>query len=474
MLISTPRLRQLLGMLWLLDGLLQLQPQMFTMNMVNGTLLPNIQAQPSLIAANLTWMTHLVSQNLLVLNWLIALIQIGIGLCLLLNVRTRTVLLGSVLWSLLVWYGGEGMSLLLTGHASALTGAPGSVIFYALLALVLLPRHAVRKASGTEIPAHIAHAGNDEPVGVLSRASLRWVLAAFWLLAALLQGQSYWWQSGQISQVIDGLASPGTLSGAVLDPSLHWLAGITSSLEIPLNFVLIVVFLILAVGLVLFDTRTSLRIFLSLSMLTSLLLWWTTQAFGMVLTGMSTDPNSGPLLILLALACWPVRSYALADTAAVTTTRDSTSMVRWGIGVLAVIVLGVSSLTAYADAHHATTSSVSSAPPTPSITLVTGKTSDAQLAVTLAVSPNQVGQNSFTVHITEANGTPQTQDTVSLETMMLSMDMGTQVMPMQSDEMGNYKAVGTIGMSGTLQVRVVIHTPNHTLHVATMMVSSKT
>ena len=47
MLFTQKRLRQLLGILWLIDGLLQLQPQMFTMNMVNGVMVPTVQDQPA-------------------------------------------------------------------------------------------------------------------------------------------------------------------------------------------------------------------------------------------------------------------------------------------------------------------------------------------------------------------------------------------------------------------------------------------
>ena len=96
------------------------------------------------------------------------------------------------------------------------------------------------------------------------------------------------------------------------------------------------------------------------------------------------------------------------------------------------------------------------------------KTSDSQLTITLDISPNHVGPNTFTVHITDANGTAQTQDTVSLAESMTTMNMGTEVMPMQPDGKGGYTASGSIGMSGTSQVRVVIHTPDHVLHTATV------
>ena len=38
------------------------------------------------------------------------------------------------------------------------------------------------------------------------------------------------------------------------------------------------------------------------------MIWVFGEALGRILTGGGTDPNSGPLLILLALAYWPVRT----------------------------------------------------------------------------------------------------------------------------------------------------------------------
>ncbi|HVB62362.1 MAG TPA: hypothetical protein VNE61_14295, partial [Ktedonobacteraceae bacterium] len=75
-LLSQKRLVQILGALWLIDGLLQLQPQMFTMNMVNGIMLPIIQAQPSLIATSLNWIVAVTTDNLTLVNLIIAVVQI--------------------------------------------------------------------------------------------------------------------------------------------------------------------------------------------------------------------------------------------------------------------------------------------------------------------------------------------------------------------------------------------------------------
>ncbi|MCW2929440.1 MAG: hypothetical protein JWM19_402 [Actinomycetia bacterium] len=47
---------------------------------------------------------------------------------------------------------------------------------------------------------------------------------------------------------------------------------------------------------------------LLLAAVVSLLIWVIVQAFGGILAGGATDPNSGPLLIVLALAYWPARA----------------------------------------------------------------------------------------------------------------------------------------------------------------------
>ena len=39
-------------------------------------------------------------------------------------------------------------------------------------------------------------------------------------------------------------------------------------------------------------------------------IWVFGEAFGVILTGGGTDPNSGPLLALLALAYWPAAAGA--------------------------------------------------------------------------------------------------------------------------------------------------------------------
>ena len=51
---------------------------------------------------------------------------------------------------------------------------------------------------------------------------------------------------------------------------------------------------------------------LVLAIVVAAVIWVFGQAFGEIMTGGATDPNSGPLLALLALAYWPARAAATA------------------------------------------------------------------------------------------------------------------------------------------------------------------
>ncbi|HZU67388.1 MAG TPA: hypothetical protein VFA09_08920 [Ktedonobacteraceae bacterium] len=295
MLLSRKALQRVLGTLWLIDGLLQLQPQMFTMNMVNGVMKPMLDGQPGIIEPSLQFIVNQTTLHLTEVNLLIAIVQILLGLGFLLaNDRwVKDLVIASFVWALIVWFGGEGLSMLLTGQASALTGAPGAVMLYPLLGLAVYPRRQSKNTAGK--------AGED---GLLSRHGLRWVFAGFWCFVALLQLQPYWWQQGQISQAISAMVGQGGLNTILVDPVLTQISNATANLEIPLNIALIVIFLALGIGIAVVKEE-QLRPFLIVSIVVSLIIWYVVQGFGMIFTGMATDFNSGLLLVVMALAIWP-------------------------------------------------------------------------------------------------------------------------------------------------------------------------
>ena len=299
MLLSRKLLLRILGTLWLIDGLLQLEPKMFTMDMVNGIMVPTLHSQPSPIATSLHWIITITTQHLTLVNLLIAIVQIclGIGLLLFPERWGKALVIASVVWAFIVWFGGEGLSMLLTGQGSILTGAPGAVLLYPLLGLVVYPRQQSRSTSKDA-------AARPMMSGLLSHLQLRWALSGFWLFGALLQLQPYWWQPGQISQAIGSMTGQGGLNRILVDPFLQGLSNITASIEVPLNIALIVVFLALGLTLVLLKEE-QMRPALIASIVASLVIWYCTQGLGQIFTGMSTDFNSGLLLVVMALACWP-------------------------------------------------------------------------------------------------------------------------------------------------------------------------
>jgi hypothetical protein len=130
------------------------------------------------------------------------------------------------------------------------------------------------------------------------------VLVGFWVFAALLQLQPNWWQPGQISQAIGAMVGQGGLNAVLVDPVLTQISKVTANMEVPLNIALIVIFLAIGIGLAVARDK-QLRPFLIASIVVSVVIWYSSEAFGMIFTGMATDFNSGLLLVVMALAVWP-------------------------------------------------------------------------------------------------------------------------------------------------------------------------
>src|SRR5260221_11349943 len=135
MLLSRKVLQRILGALWLIDGLLQFQPQMFTMNMVNGIMKPMLQGQPGLFEPSLQFIVTQTTLHLTAVNLVITIVQVclGLGFLLLSDRWVKELVIASIVWAFIVWYGGEGMNMLFTGTASILTGAPGAGLPYPLM-----------------------------------------------------------------------------------------------------------------------------------------------------------------------------------------------------------------------------------------------------------------------------------------------------------------------------------------------------
>ena len=129
-----------MGLFWLLDAGLQFQPYMFGSSFTTTYLLNNAQNQPDVIRWVITNVGNFVGPHVAVWNTFFALIQVAIGVGLLFRRTVRPALAVSFFWAFGVWFFGEGLGLIFTGSASALTGAPGSVFMYGLIGVMAWPR----------------------------------------------------------------------------------------------------------------------------------------------------------------------------------------------------------------------------------------------------------------------------------------------------------------------------------------------
>jgi hypothetical protein len=280
---------------WLLDAVLQYQSVMFTRafgQMLAGTGPGN----PAVVAGPIAWDARLVGQHAPVLNAIFATIQLLLALGIAWRPATRMALGASIAWSLGVWWFGEGLGSVLTGGASPVSGAPGAVILYALLAVLLWPAD----RQGRAAPFTAARA-----VGAPAARALWLVLWASLAYFALLPGNR---APQGLHDMIAGMAEgePGWL--AALERSA---AALVAQHGLAASIALAVVFAVVAAGVYL--PAPAARATLILAIVTAAVIWAVGEAFGAILAGGATDPNSGLLLILLALAYWPRGTVAAAQ-----------------------------------------------------------------------------------------------------------------------------------------------------------------
>jgi hypothetical protein len=277
-----------LAAVWLLDALLQYQPVMFS-RAFGQMLAATAAGNPGVIARPIAWDATLIGHHAVALNAVFATTQLLLGLGMALRPLTRFALAASVAWSLAVWWLGEGFGGVLNGTADPVSGAPGAVILYALLAVLLWPADRAEAAPFTAARAVGARAARV--LWLVLWLSLAWFalqsanrapLALHDLLARQAAGQPRW------------LA--GIENGAAAVVGGH---GLAASIALAAACVLV------AAGVWL--PRSAARATLVLALVVAAMIWVAGQAFGMILAGGATDPNSGPLLALLALAYWPAK-----------------------------------------------------------------------------------------------------------------------------------------------------------------------
>jgi hypothetical protein len=283
--------RLVLATVWLTDAVLQIQPFMFTRgsNGLGGMLHGMASGNPGFVARTITWNASIVAHEPVVTNALFALIQFVIAFGIVYPRTVRPALALSMVWALGVWWFGEGAGGVFLGASTPFGGGPGGVLYYAVLAVLLWPRQ------GSEEPFVAARA-----VGVRT-ARLIWV--GVWGLLAVLTVVG----SGRSPKALHDLVThveggqPGWLThiDRVSAPFLLHHGTTTATL---LAAVCVVA------GASIYLAPGFLRLMIVVVCVAFAAIWIAVENLGGILAGGATDPNSGPLVILLALLYWPSRS----------------------------------------------------------------------------------------------------------------------------------------------------------------------
>jgi hypothetical protein len=276
-----------LGLVWLLDAVLQFQPFMFSRSFVTQVVQPPAIGSPSLIAHTVNWASEVMLRDIAIFNAAFAAVQLLVAVGLLFRRTVKAALALSIVWALAVWWFGESLGGVLTG-STPLAGLPGAVVLYALIAVLLWPPSTEQR----DEPISPATAG---PLGATAPRVLwavLWVSFAYFLLLPANRAPS---GIGQIFAFTDG--QPTWLTSI-----MNHLSRVAGDHGTQVSIVLAVLCALVALGVL---AAPTLRPALALAVVLALL-FWVAEGLGGIFTGEGTDPNSGPLLVLLAACYWPV------------------------------------------------------------------------------------------------------------------------------------------------------------------------
>jgi hypothetical protein len=292
--ITTRGIQITLGLIWLLVGILQFQSFMYTHGLITEVFGPAAEKQWSIVGGPMKTIDGFYGRDLTLWNTLAAEIQCAIGLGLIVSRKTvKPALVLSFLWAPGVWWFGEGFGGLTSNTLpSPLMGAPGAVILYAIIGLLVWP-------TSEETGRSPAARGPLGDRGGLCFWSGLWLLSAgLWLVNVNRAKEA-------THEMIKGMA----------EASPHWLAKFQTSVGnhthghgTTIAVVLAVVSVAVALGVWWAPLRWPALI---VGIVVSLAYWVFGQSLGGPFwVGNATDLNAGPLYVLLAFTLFPVAQVA--------------------------------------------------------------------------------------------------------------------------------------------------------------------
>lgn len=280
-----------LGLIWLLDAALQFQPYMFTEAFPRQVLAPVGNGNPVWIAGPVQWATRLTAAHVVTADAVFATVQLLIALGLFTPATVRVALAGSVIWALGIWWLGEGLGGMLAAPQSPIMGAPGAAVIYALLSILIWPRK-----DTTKPPDRTSGSIAGGRPGIASRLA--------WLVL---------WGSFAFESVQAPNRSPSALHDLIAgmpDGEPTWLqtidrggAAAVAHHGTEVSIALAILFALIALSVL--GGISARHAGVVAAVLIAAIIWVVGENLGEIATGQATDPNTGPLLMLLAAAYWP-------------------------------------------------------------------------------------------------------------------------------------------------------------------------
>jgi hypothetical protein len=190
--------------MWMLDAVLQSQPVFFTGTFAHAMIAPLARGNPSAVAHSISSVATIIGNHPTATNTPFTLIQLLLAVGIAWRPTVKFALASSIVWSLAVWWFGEGLGGILKGGASPLNGAPGAVLFYAVAAVLVWP------SDRSSEPSPFVAAG------LIGAKAARAVWVAIW------GGLAYFALSG-FNRSRNGLRE---LVGAMAPGEPHWLGSV--------------------------------------------------------------------------------------------------------------------------------------------------------------------------------------------------------------------------------------------------------
>jgi hypothetical protein len=385
--VNRRTLQVALGLVWIIDGLLKFQPHLFKPAFVSDVIRPMAIGQPTLIGSAITHMANFLSHEATAWVAVFGLIEIGIGVGLLFRRSLKPALVASFIWGAGLYLFGEGFGMVLTGHTSPLTGAPGAVCFYVLLGVLVWPK-AEARSDRQLVGADSSAAGR----GVFGGTGSLLVWAAIWVVEAIIwmlpfnrTGNTI---STQMAATADG--EPGwyahflTSFGHAFTGAGVWVAVILATASI-----------VIALG-PLVSNRP--QLFIGLGMGLALVYWVTGQGLGELLTGGGTDPNNGPIIALIGLSVLPlVAARATEPTPAARLLTLHPLAAVFSVIAVALVPLAVAVVPATSDAVASPASSTAATASTTSNSTTSSSSSMKGMSMSgsmkgMSMSPKKSGK----------------------------------------------------------------------------------